>query len=444
MNAAAASVPTAAVPVDPLPGLRPLLRQALWIIGVWLALMVAWLTLAPIAGGVVAQGVVKVDANRRTVTHRDGGTVSRIAVSEGQLVRRGELLVELDDVRVEASQDQLRAAFAADRLRQARLEAEVAQAAAWTLPPALAHEFTDVRRFAELASKERAAFVARRANLMAQLDAQSQQLRDTRTEIEVRERERANSQRALALMTEELRAHQALEAQQFVGRARVLGLERNASEYQSRHLANEAELAQARQRQGALDARSRSLRDSYLQTASDELRELGARLAETEQRLRASADDQTRQRVLAPVDGRLLNLRINTPGSALGPREPIVDIVPADAPLFVEARLPLEAGADVREGMAAELKLLAGQQRFERLLNARVHRVSADALTDERSGSAYFTVLLQLPADEAQRASAPLRPGMAAEVYIRVTERSALDFLLEPVAGFFRQGFRER
>ncbi|MBQ0943039.1 HlyD family type I secretion periplasmic adaptor subunit [Ideonella sp. 4Y16] len=438
---------TAAVaprPADPVPGLRPLQRQALWIIGAWLALMTAWLTLAPIAGGVVAQGVVKVDANRRTVTHRDGGTVARIAVSEGQLVRRGELLVELEDVRVDASQDQLRAAFAADRLRQSRLQAEVAQAAQWQPPAALLRELADVKRLPELAAQERAAFAARRANLVAQIDGQSQQIRDTRTEIEVRERERVNSQRALALMTEELRANQALEAQNFVGRARVLGLERNASEYQSRHLANEAELAQARQRLGALDARSRSLRDSYVQTASDELRELGPRLAETEQRLRASSDDQSRQRVLAPVDGRLLNLRVNTPGSALGPREPVVDIVPADAPLFVEARLPLDAGADVREGMAAELKLLTGAQRFERLLAARVQRVSADALTDERNGSAYFTVLLQVDADEARRAALPLRPGMAAEVYIRVTERSALDFLLEPVAGFFRQGFRER
>jgi HlyD family type I secretion membrane fusion protein len=429
---------------DPLIELAPMVRRGLVVIGLWAMLMAAWLGLAPISGGIVAQGVVKVDANRRTVMHRDGGTVARIAVVEGQLVRRGDLLLELEDVRVDASVDQLRAAFAGSRLRQSRLEAEMALAADWRAPAPLAREFGDVGRFAELAAREHESFVARRANLQAQLELQSRQARDTRSEIDVRERERANSGRAQELMAEELRANKALAEQAFVHRARVLTLERSASEYQSRHLANEAELAQARQRLGALEAHARSLRDGYVQTASDELREVSARLAEQEQRLRASADDQNRQRIVAPEDGRLLNLRINTIGSAIGPREPIVDIVPADAPLFVEARLPLDAGADVHEGMAAELKMLAGQQRFERLLAARVLRVSADALTDERNGSAYFTVLLQVPADEARRASVPLRPGMAAEVYLRVSERSALDFLLEPVAGFFRQGFRER
>lgn len=429
---------------ETVPGQRRLVRRGSTIIAGWALLMAAWLAAAPITGGVVAPGLVKVEANRRTVTHRDGGTVARIAVTEGQTVRAGDLLLELEDVRIEASVDQLRAALAGERLRQSRLEAEVALADRWSVPPALAQEFSGVRHFADLAGKEREAFAARRANLAAQLDAQAQQLHDTRNEIAVRERERANSVRAIELMGEELRANQALAEQAFVHRARVLALERNASDYQSRHLANEAELSQARQRLGALTARSRGLRDGQVQAASDELREVAGRVAEIEQRLRASADDQQRQRIVAPVDGVLVNLRVNTAGSALAAREPIVDIVPAGAPLFIEARLALDAGADLRPGTPAEVRLLTGKQRFERMLAATVVRVSADALTDDRTGAPYLTVVLAVSPEEQGRASVPLRAGQSAEVYLQVAERSALDFLLEPVAGFFRQGFRER
>ena len=98
------------VGVKPLePRLRRLARRGLWIVLAWVLVFAAWGIWAPISGGVVAQGLVRVEANRRTVSHRDGGTVSRILVREGQEVRRGDVLIELEDVRVEASVDELRA-----------------------------------------------------------------------------------------------------------------------------------------------------------------------------------------------------------------------------------------------------------------------------------------------------------------------------------------------
>ncbi|MEK8032073.1 HlyD family type I secretion periplasmic adaptor subunit [Ideonella sp. DXS29W] len=435
-------------PVDLLDQrLRNVARRGLWIIGAWFAIFTAWAVWAPISGGVVAQGIVKVEANRRTVTHRDGGTVARILVREGQTVRQGDVLIELEDVRVEASVDLLRAQLAADRLRQSRLEAEVAGQSAWKVPAALSAEFADVKRFAEQAAKERAAFVARQSNLNAQLEGERRQAQDTRTEIEVRLKERENTNRAAALMREELALNQKLEQEQYVNRARVMAMQRGVSEYESRQFANEAELAQAKQRLGALEARVRGLRDGLVQQASEELREVGARIADTEQRLRSSSDDRSRQTVVAPESGRLVNMRVNTAGSALGAREPIVDIVPVDAPLQVEVHLPLNVAAEVRTGTTAELKLLTAESRYERLLAARVIEISADALTDERSGAPYLRALLQVTPDDAGDDAGGvfgrLRPGMAAEVYIKTTERTPMAFLLEPVGGYFRRAFRE-
>jgi HlyD family type I secretion membrane fusion protein len=426
--------------------LRTVARRGLWIIAAWVIVFALWAGCAPISGGVVAQGLVKVEANRRTVTHRDGGTVAKILVHEGQTVRKGDVLVELEDIRVEASVDLLRAQLAADRLRQSRLEAEASGQASWKAPANLGAEFSDVRRFAEQSAKERAAFAARQSNLTTQIEGERRQALDTRTEIDVRLKERENTQRAAALMREELALNKKLEQEQYVNRARVMAMERGVSEYESRQFANEAELSQAKQRLGALEARVRGLRDGLVQQASEELREVGARISDTEQRLRSSSDDQSRQTVVAPESGRLVNLRINTPGSALGAREPIVDIVPVDAPLQVEVRLPLDVAAEVRSGTAAELKLLTAEARYERLLEATVVEVSADALTDERSGAPYLRALLQVKPESAgadRAALGKLRPGMAAEVYIKTTERTPIGFLLEPVGGYFRRAFRE-
>jgi HlyD family type I secretion membrane fusion protein len=426
--------------------LRAVARRGLWIIAAWILVFALWAGWAPISGGVVAQGIVKVEANRRTVTHRDGGTVARILVREGQTVRKGDVLVELEDVRVEASVDLLRAQLAADRLRQSRLEAEVAGQTTWKVPANLATEFADVKRFSEQMAKERAAFTARQSNLTAQVDGERRQAQDTRTEIEVRLKERENTNRAAALMREELALNQKLEQEQYVNRARVMAMQRGVSEYESRQFANEAELAQAKQRLGALEARVRGLRDGLVQQASEELREVGARISDTEQRLRSSSDDRSRQTVVAPESGRLVNLRINTPGSALGAREPIVDVVPVDAPLQVEVRLPLDVAAEVHPGTLAELKLLTAESRYERLLPATVIEVSADALTDEHSGAPYLRSLLQVSPEavgDDRLALGKLRPGMAAEVYIKTTERTPIGFLLEPIGGYFRRAFRD-
>jgi HlyD family type I secretion membrane fusion protein len=418
-------------------------RRGLWVLGIWGALFAGWATLAPISGGVVASGLVKVEANRRTVTHRDGGTVAQVLVREGQLVQKGDVLVELADVRVEASVDMLRAQLAADRLRLSRLEAESRRSTVWAPPEALLAEFRDVKSLPDQAAKERAAFEARQRNLLAQLDGEARQAEDTRTEIAVRLRERDNATKALGLMKEELALNQRLEQEQFINRTRVMSLQRAVSEYESRQLSNEAELAQARQRLGALDSRMRSLRDTLAQSASEEQREVGARASDTEQRLRASADDQLRQKVLAPESGRLVHLRVNTVGSALGPREPVVDIVPSGAPLLVEARLPLDAGAAVRPGTPAEIRLLTAHSRYETLLPAEVVQVSADALQDSAGGQPYLSAQLQIPASALKDGATAPRPGMAAEVYIRLQERTPVGFLLEPITGYFHRAFRE-
>lgn len=434
-----AATPAATPSVDPLALLRRLGRAGLVVVGGWLALMALWAYGAPISGSVIGSGLVKVEANRLTVTHRDGGVVAKVLVKEGELVRHGQPLVLLADERVDSSVDLLQAQLSTEHIRKSRLEAEAAQQPQWSHPlPADAPA-----RVREALQREQSSFAARRQSLQSQLESYQGQIRDTELELTARARDSAASTEALRLLRDELASNETLLQQEFVNRTRVLQLRRGVSEYESRIQANEAEIAQARAKRSELQGRITQARTTYVQAAAEGLAESTARIVEIEERLRSNRDTAGRQTIAAPADGRLVGLRVNTVGSAIGPRDPIVDIVPSDAPLVVEIQVPAQSIGEVQPGQAAEVKINAFSQRTTRLLIGTVLSVSADALADNRSGVPFFTVQVEVPIRAVQEAGLPpLAPGMAAEVYIKTAERTPMQWLMEPLVSSIRHAFR--
>ena len=443
---AASSIGQRPAPVA-APDVRGLLRRLRWLgiaaLGVWAAVAVAWAVWAPISGAVVGGGLVKVEANRQTVTHRDGGVVAKVLVREGETVKKGQPILALEDVRVDSSVELLKSQLAAELLRRSRLEAEVTQAATWK-PPKLAVR-ADPARVREAALRERAAFDARRRTLQGQLAAIRTQITDTDAEMAARERDAKGSADALALLREELAQNEELLKENFVNKSRVLTIRRGIAEYESRIEGSQAERLQARAKRTELEGRLAAAVDAYVQAAALELRETAGRIVDFEERLRASEDAAGKQLVVAPSDGRLVDLKVNTPGSALGPREPIVDIVPSNLPLIVEARVAADAIGDVRPGLDAEVRLLAYRQRNASLLLGKVANVSADALVEPRSGAPYFAVQVEVSPEALAKAGEQmhLQAGMAAEVFIKTSDRSPLDFLMDPLTSAMRRAFRE-
>lgn len=412
----------------------------------WLAMFAGWVALAPLSGSAVGAGTFKVDTNRKTVSHRDGGNVAQIHVREGQVVKAGDLLFTLEDVRLDASVDLLRVQVDAELLRESRLGAEATMAAGWR-PEANAALAASAKRAPDALQRERAAFAARREALEAQLATARRQATDITQETEAHQRNLVSSTEALRLAREEMSANEALLKDNFMNRTRVMGLQRTVAEYESRIHTIEADLAQARQHKSDLDGRLATLRQAHVQAAADEQRESTARLADLQARLRAASDSSRRQKVLAPVGGKLVDLKVHTTGSAVGPREPLVDIVPEGMPLLAETRLGADAISGVRLGQAADIHLPGHAFRQLGMLPGKVVNISADALTEARSGAPYFTVLVE-PTPEAlarlRAAAGEPTPGMAVEVFINTSRRSALEFLFDPLGSALRRAFRDQ
>ena len=404
-----------------------------------IALVLLWAYAAPIAGAVVAPAQLKVELNRKTVQHQDGGIVREILVRNGQHVRAGQTLIALSDVRNDAElsllQDQLRAA----RARIARANAEASLADRFVPGEALQEPASEVH-----VARELALFAARRRTLDEQVAALEMQIREAYAQAQALGTQIAATQAAARLAAEELALNERLARDGYVQRARVLELQRTEADYRSRLGDNQSELALARQRTGELRARMAQARNQYQQQATDEVKEASAKLREIEERLRPSQDQVERQLVRSPVDGVVMSLRIAAAGEVIGPRDPILDVVPSQEKLIVEARVRPQDINHVREGAAAEVRLTSFDARTTPLLPAVVSFVSPDRVSDPESGDSWFVANVQVDATRLnERPDVRLHPGMPAELFVTTAERTLFEYLATPFISFTGRALRE-
>jgi len=180
-----------------------------------------------------------------------------------------------------------------------------------------------------------------------------------------------------------------------------------------------------------------------MQEAATEFRQTTAQIFDLRERLRPAQDAEQRQRIVAPIAGEVVDLRFTSVGAVIGPRDPILDLVPESPDLVVEGHVRPEDISFVRQGAAADVRLTAFRQRITPTVGGAVIYVSADRLLD-KTGAAYYTAHIRVT-PEALRAAGGLRlqAGMPAEVFIRTTSRSALEYLLDPITGFLQRSMRE-
>jgi HlyD family type I secretion membrane fusion protein len=367
------------------------------------------------------------------VQHQEGGIVREILVRDGQKVRAGEALVIIGDVRSDAELSLLRDRLNAELVRKARAAAEAA------LEPRFG-----VAQTSEHAEREQALFTARRRTLDEHVASLQAQIRDARAQAAALESQIAANEAAARLSAEEIEINEKLARQGFVHRTRMLALERGAADYRSRIGEAQSDLAAARQRTGELQARIAQARNQYQSQAADELKEASARMREIEERLRPSQDQVERQLVRSPVDGEVMAMRVSAVGEVIGPREAILDVVPAREKLVLEARIRPEDIDYVRKDGLAEVRLAAFDARNTPLLPGRIVFVSPDRVTRPNGAESWFVATVEL--DTAALRNQPhlrLQAGMPAELYVTTSERTLFEYLARPLATFASRAMRE-
>ena len=401
--------------------------------------LAAWSWVAPIAGAVVAPAQVKVELNRKTVQHQEGGIVREILVREGQRVRAGDPLVIVGDLRSDAELAMQKDALRAAQARRARATAEAGFEAAITVPPELQR-----LEASEHVTRERALFTAHRRALDEQVASLQEQVRQGQAQAAALVARLEAAHDSTRLAASELQMNEQLVKEGFINRTRMLALQRNEADYRARLAEFRGELAAVRQRTGELSSRIAQLRNQYQSQAADELKDAAARIREVEQKLLPSNDQVERQRVRSPVDGEVMALRVAAVGEAIAPRAPLLDVVPEHERLVVEARVRPEDIEHVRKGGSAEVRLLGFDAAAIRPLPARVTFVSPDRVSAPDGRSAWYDTTVEVDA-AALRARPELRlqPGMPAELYVTTAERTPIQYLAKPIGVFASRAMRE-
>jgi HlyD family type I secretion membrane fusion protein len=385
-----------------------------------------------------------VDLNRRPVQHREGGIVREVRVRDGQHVVQGEPLIVLGDVAVDADLNRVNHRLMAERAGVARLEAEQSLLPGVKFPADLVEAARSDPRLAEQLEKESALFAARRNALAGQSALLREQRAGVGQEIEALRAQIASAGESLRLQQSELDSNRNLVKDGYVSAARVLQLEATVADYAARLEEHRSELARAQQRVAEINLKINALEGQYRQTASDQLRDSASRVSELEQIQRTSADAAQRQMILAPASGEVIGLKYTAAGSVVKPLETIAEVVPVDARLVVEARVRTEEINRVHQGQGADVRFTAFNRRITKLVAGKVVYVAGDRQVDPVTNQPYYVALIETdPASLQEAGDLKLQAGMPAEVYLKGEERTALQYLIEPVTNAMRHAGRE-
>lgn len=403
----------------------------------------AWAALAPLHGAVVGMGLVKAETSRKAVQHTDGGIIKTVHVRDGDAVAAGQPLLELDSVSTDSSYELLLELTVQEMVRHDRLDAEQQLQSAFRLKPAGYARLRPAQVEAAYA-RELKIFRVRRTSLDQQIATLMEQMKAIEHEEKALRGEVAASRKSIELAEEELDINRRLYNDKFVSRARLLTLERAVSDYQAQLGEYEADLAQSLQRRNEVMLRIASIKNEYQRVAAEEFKESSARLVEFREKLRPAEDALQRKVITAPASGRVVGLRVHAPGEVAGPRDVLMEIVPDEENLIIEAKVSLDHIKELRIGQPADIRFTAYKARTTPIVSGKLTYVSADALMDQAGSMPFYVVHIQPDAASMKHARIEsLQPGMAAEVFILSEARSTLDYLLSPVTDTIRRSLRE-
>jgi HlyD family secretion protein len=403
-----------------------------------------WAATAPLDSAAIAPGLIEVDSRSKPIQHMEGGIMAEVLVREAEAVRQGQALFRLDPAQAQSRFDSARQELDVALAREARLAAEVDDRSEIAFPadlvehasaPSAATAMLDERR--ELGERKRTLEIETRA-LQARID-------QTLSDLGGKERQKSSLSNQLAIMDAELASLRSLTEKGLFARNRLLEQERVRAQIAGS--LDEAATAFARYEKQADETRAdlEHLRQKAREDAARDLAEIRSRLPGLRDKLAVGADVLSRLEIRAPAAGVVQNLRVSGPGAVVKAGETLADFVPVDERLVVDAHVsPLDIDG-VAAGEKAEIRFTALPRRQTPTVFGVVESVSAEAIVNENTHQSYYLARVVLQrADMPEAVTARLKPGMPADVLIVTGERTALEYLLEPLRNAFAKSLRER
>lgn len=430
------------LPVAPSDFRKPMVT-GFAIIGIALGGFGTWAAFAPLDSAVVTAGTVTVESRRKIVQHREGGIIAQMLVKEGDQVAAGTVLVRLQDALAQSQMDNLETQQDAKMAEQARLVAERDGRATIAFPANFATRSTEPK-LAEIVAREQDRFTQRKKTLDGQqgiLDARIAQLESQhqgRSDMEKSKRDQ------LALLQKEVAGLRGLTAKGFYPVNKLSAQERELARMQGEMMSDGAGASQTDKEIGETRLQILQAEQKFREDVTTELTRVETEINELGQKLVAARDSVERLAVVAPVAGTVQNLKVAGIGAVVPPGGDMMELVPENDRLIVEAHVNSRDIDRVHPGQEAELRFTAFGSRTTPVIQGEVDVVSADATTDPQTRQSTYTARVEVPDEQAARLPRALKAGMPVEVMLEGGARTPLEYFIKPLTDSFARAFKEQ
>jgi len=408
-------------------------RIGLWALGLGFGGVLLWAALAPLDEGVPAQGMISIDTKRKTVQHLTGGLVKEVLVGEGDLVQEGQLLIRLDEAVARANFEAARQRYVGLRAMEGRLQAEQRGANKISFHPDVLQAANDPQ-IGEVVFTQKQLFNSRRAAMQADLQSTQESIQGQQGLIQSFESMLVNRKNQLALLAEELKNTSSLVKEGYAPRNRQLELERMSAEASSGVAELTGNIIRARRAVAELQQRVIARQQEYRKEVESQLADVGREVPADAEKFRAAKDDLNRVEIKAPATGQVVGLAFQTVGGVVGPGQKLMDIVPQEQALLIEARVAPHLIDRVQKDLSVDVRFSSFAHTPQLVVHGKVVSVSADVLLDQQTGAPYYLARVGVTAEGyKQLGKRQLQPGMPVEVIFLTGERSMLTYLLNPL-----------
>ncbi|MEI7107462.1 HlyD family type I secretion periplasmic adaptor subunit [Pectobacterium versatile] len=392
-----------------------------------------WALFAPLDKGVMVNGSVVISGNRKVVQHNQGGIVDKIQVKDGDRVEAGQVLLTLNEVDARSASEGLDGQYLQLVAREGRLLAEQQRLSDMVMTPRL-QPLADKSEMRVITALQRDLLHSRQQSLKLEAEGMRSSIAGMEASLSAQRQVMTSKQKQRETLEQQLQGLRSLAAENYVPRNKMLENERLLAQLNGDIALLAGDINRTRrdiEQQTLLIAQRQQ---EYDKEVNSELADVRALLSDVGSKKEKADFNLANIQMRAPVSGTVVGLKVFTEGGVIAPGQTLLEIVPDDQPLFVDARLPVELVDKVWPGLPVELQFVAFNQSTTPRVAGTVELLSADRLLDERDGSPYYSLRVQV--DEAGKRALEgleVKPGMPVQGFVRTGERSFVNYLFKPL-----------
>ena len=400
-----------------------------------------WSFFAPIGSSALAPGVLVVKTHSKTVQHLDGGIVHKIHVSNGNIVKKGETLISLDDTQTKAQLEIIRGEMIVLKMQRARLIAEkdLQQTVQFS-----EDVFKNDSRTLQAREGQVLVFAARKTVYEGKVAVLAQRVSQLESQRKGMLAQLVGKKALLASYQEEQSDLRALLEEGFIEKNKLRDIERRFASSQGDLGELIAGIASIEMKTGEAKLEVLQVKKDFTESVINQLEEVNAKIYDVEERFIALTDKQNRTIIKAPVDGKVMKLVVFTEGGVIAPGGAIMDIVPEREELMIDAEVSIMDIDRVKAGLLADVRFSVFNQAITPEVEGEVLTVSADRLVNEDNGMPYYLAHVKITQESQEKLKGfVLQPGMPAEVFINTGDRTLFEYLTQPVSNAFARALIE-